>query len=60
MIDEDRREKGKPRMLLWGDSAKRGGGGGCRENEGVWMRGEGMLDLLPYNGYSLEKEEQKA
>lgn len=31
MIDEDRREKGKPRMLLWGDSAKRGEGGGVAE-----------------------------
>lgn len=46
-------------MLLWGDSAKmkKGGRG---EKEGVRVRGEGMLDLLPYNGQSLDMEEQKA
>lgn len=46
-------------MLLWGDSAKtqKEGRG---EKEGVRVRGEGMLDLLPYNGQSLDMEEQKA
>lgn len=41
-------------MLLWGDSAKRKGG-----RRGVRMRGEGMLDLLPYNDYRLDKESRK-
>ena len=46
-------------MLLLGDSARRKGlgkvgGGGKR------TRGEGILDLLPYNGYSLDMELEKA